>query len=427
MAARAIIGQRKIRQAMKSPIKLPKTLRAGRRPSSLPVIPLAALLLCLALRRLGAQTDPLDLWTSDSSGYGSRGIAYGNGQFVAVGATIQTSADGANWTSHPTNLAQLYGITYGNGQYVAVGGGNLAYGAVITSADGATWTLRENGRQFGAQFGDLSGIAYGNGKFVAVGAGPVILTSADGANWTLLFPGLDTGGSVLNGVCYGNGQFVAVGEYGSILTSVNGTSWTERASGTAVMLFGAAYGNGQFVVVGEYGAILTSTDGATWTSASSGNPNDLFGIACGGGQFVGAGDYGAIVTSVDGTNWISRNSGTHDYLWGVAYGNAEFVVVGRQHRPDLRYGLYEPGGETGPGTRPDLEHQRHEPGPRWPGRFQLCNRGLVRPGKLDPNPVLHPDQFAFLFPRCPCHELTQSLLSSDAAVKRMIRQKRSSL
>jgi len=121
---------------------------------------LAGLVLCLALPRLGAQTDPLDQWTSDGSGYGCRGIAYGNGQFVAVGATIQTSADGANWTSHPNNLAQLYGIAYGNGQFVAVGTVGYGYGAVITSTDGVTWTLRENGRQFGAQFGVLYGIAY---------------------------------------------------------------------------------------------------------------------------------------------------------------------------------------------------------------------------------------------------------------------------
>jgi len=310
-------------------MKLPKTLRAVRRLSFLPVLPLAGLVLCLALPRLGAQTDPLDQWTSHSYGNGSRGIAYGNGQFVAVGATIQTSADSVNWTNHPTNLAQLYGITYGNGQFVAVGTVGYGYGAVMTSTDGATWTLRENGRQFGAQFGVLYGIAYGNGQFVAAGGGPVILTSADGTNWTHLFPG--SASADLNGVGYGNGQFVAVG-YGvgdtvqTILTSADGASWTERASGTVGMLFGAAYGNGQFVVVGKYGAILTSTDGATWTGRSSA-ASDLSGIAYGGGQFVAAGG-GAIVTSADGTNWISRNSGTLDHLWGVAYGKAEFVVVG---------------------------------------------------------------------------------------------------
>jgi len=145
---------------MKSPMKLPKTLRAVRRLSFLPVLPLTGLVLCLALPRLGAQTDPLDQWTSHSSGSG-RGIAYGDDQFVAVaGATILTSADGANWTGYSPNLAQLYGITYGNGQFVAVGTVGYGYGAVISSTDGVTWTLRENGRQFGAQFGVLYGIAY---------------------------------------------------------------------------------------------------------------------------------------------------------------------------------------------------------------------------------------------------------------------------
>src|SRR5207247_8312805 len=61
----------------------------------------------------------------------------------------------------------LTAIAYGNGQFVAVGGDN---GAVVTSTDGVHWVRRLYGSSiFGPEYHWLSGIAYGNGRFVAVG------------------------------------------------------------------------------------------------------------------------------------------------------------------------------------------------------------------------------------------------------------------
>ena len=56
----------------------------------------------------------------------------------------------------------IYGICYGNGKFVAVG----ASGKMTYSPDGVNWTTVTNSR-----FGDLniSSVCYGNGKFVAVG------------------------------------------------------------------------------------------------------------------------------------------------------------------------------------------------------------------------------------------------------------------
>jgi hypothetical protein len=53
-----------------------------------------------------------------------RGVAYGNGLFVAVGdrGTILTSPDGVNWTERTSGTNWLFGVTYGNGTFVAVGG-----------------------------------------------------------------------------------------------------------------------------------------------------------------------------------------------------------------------------------------------------------------------------------------------------------------
>ena len=81
-------------------------------------------------------------------------IAYGNGQFVAVGnvcdsdpcvSTILTSADGVNWAQRQSGTqtqSYMSRITYGNGQFVAVSGDS---DIIVTSADGANWEKRRSG------------------------------------------------------------------------------------------------------------------------------------------------------------------------------------------------------------------------------------------------------------------------------------------
>src|SRR5436305_8237113 len=72
------------------------------------------------------------------------GVAYGNGQFVAVDdvGTITTSADGTNWVQRQSWPQSIYfdlsRVAYGNGRFVAVGS------TIETSADGVSWIEREN-------------------------------------------------------------------------------------------------------------------------------------------------------------------------------------------------------------------------------------------------------------------------------------------
>jgi len=212
------------------------------------------------------------------------GVGYGNGLWVVVGATqdsttrqsqllILTSADGANWVqrrsdAHAVN-SFLSDVAYGNGQFVAVGD----TGMILTSADGVTWVQRRMGTQ-----DQLNGLAYGKGQFVAVGGrftDPLlsfslqenaILTSIDALNWVRRDPGTT---NVLFGIAYGNGRFVTVGNphYNSatdtredtILTSADGVNWIKGQVETnqpPSSLFDVAYGNGQFVAVGDAGTIL---------------------------------------------------------------------------------------------------------------------------------------------------------------------------
>jgi hypothetical protein len=72
-------------------------------------------------------------------------LAYGNGQFVAVGNTnntalIITSADEINGVQRfsSTSPLQLTGVAYGNGRFVAI---ELGCRMVVTSTDGINWVL----------------------------------------------------------------------------------------------------------------------------------------------------------------------------------------------------------------------------------------------------------------------------------------------
>ncbi len=267
------------------------------------------------------------------------------GQYVAVGdlGTIVTSPDGSNWTAQDSGTRdELWDVAWGHGQYVAVGA------AILTSPDARHWTVRRSGLRY-----SLHGVAYGNGRFVATGDSS--LWSRDGRSWT---PAKRRPRSYLSGgVVFARGRFVAVGNYGGIETSADGRRWTARR-GTKKSLYGIAYGDGRFVAVsaefsgGTCGAILTSRDGVRWTVQVEGTPRseiDAVGVAYGGGRFVTVGSDGDILTSAHGKGWHAvavpdaarsqRPLGVEPYchlanermrasFQGVAYGHRQFVAVG---------------------------------------------------------------------------------------------------
>ncbi len=122
----------------------------------------------------------------------------------------------------------------------------------------------------------LSCAAYGDSLFVAISDGGTIMTSPNGATWTIRNSGTIND---LYSAAYGGGQtgrFVAVGYNGTIVTSPDGKTWTTKNFGISNDLYSITYGSGQFVAVGENGMLLTSADGASWTIGTSGTSTVSF-------------------------------------------------------------------------------------------------------------------------------------------------------
>lgn len=229
--------------------------------------------------------------TSNSSLYHIFKIAAGNNKYVAIlgdQRQFSTSTDLITWTDGTFgNGAAMYDVAYGNGVFVAVGasGNSTAnFIAIQSSVDGITWTSRtvpEN------TSGTLSGVtvAYGAGRFVAgsiqdtVSARPLRI-STNGTTWTNNNITALSGTYGVDSINFSDGLFTAIltldpvawtfGRRGgnNFSYSTDGLTWTARTNlvGTNSMLT-SVYGNGIFMVAGDSsGIIARSTDSVTWTS-----------------------------------------------------------------------------------------------------------------------------------------------------------------
>jgi hypothetical protein len=165
--------------------------------------------------------------TTDGTGMDTwKGVAYGNGLFVACPAVsnAMVSSDGISWTRQvfvPTPFpgSSLYGpsIAYGNGRFVVVGNNQPV---VMTTDPTGTWITNSSSTNA------WKSITYGGGLFVAVWdksgfISPAVMTSQDGINWTL---NNSAPSAYWQSVTYGNGLFVAVGTSTSIMTATDPTS-----------------------------------------------------------------------------------------------------------------------------------------------------------------------------------------------------------
>jgi len=306
------------------------------------------------------------------------GVAYGNGLWVTVGrgnplggiSTIKYSGDGSNWSNANSGFSNNLGdnpvgrgVAYGNGLWVAVGRGNSPNNTILYG-NGSNWSNANsggfsngiNGQGYGISY-QGNGVAYGNGLWVATGFGnsstTTIKYSRDGSNWSnAVNSGFDNNyngnGNYGNGVAYANGLWVAVGRgsssSNSLLYSVNGSNWSSTLKGGFYASNGinVAYGNGLWVACG-YGPTLNDSilfgDGSNWSN-TTGNTTGGFGcsgLAYGNGLWVGAGfstrTLSTIRNSTDGSNWYPSISGG----FNATYNNYGRDVAYRERQINYSY------------------------------------------------------------------------------------------
>lgn len=250
--------------------------------------------------------------------------AFGHAGFVAVGqgGVIYQSPTGkaGSWTPRSSGTAlNILGVAYGRGQYVAVGG-NAGTGLTLRSSDGAVWTMTT--APFAAQIYTALFYPANGGEFVAVGPGGRRAVSTDGFTWTLLSP-IATSDNLIGGLAYGNGLLVSGTDLNVVLRGDSAASLSQSGSIPAGTTTAVAFFRDRFVFGSDTGALSFSIN-ASGVATAAASPTaqgremalvspDL--VLTSGGQSVTA-------ISYDGVNWTLPSSAppTTTTIQGGAFG-----------------------------------------------------------------------------------------------------------
>jgi hypothetical protein len=276
-------------------------------------------------------------WTTyaeaeDLKGSSVNGIRAAGGAFYATSdGGMSRAVDGTGWIRVLTLGPNVYGVAYGSSTYVLVG-----HGAILTSPDGATWTMRYAGNPYERATDMVSSVAYGNGTFVAV-SGHGILSSADGVDWTVVEAApAPYGGLVAYGGAAGFAVTSASSSASEVWTSPDGAAWTKQtAAGIGSPIYGLTYGAATFVAVGGFNAsavYTNATPGSTAAWVQSPTPaieHQLGSVLYGNSTFV-AGDSQSnqdAWVSANAVNWTGPNFGA---AMGklIAFGGGVFLSQG---------------------------------------------------------------------------------------------------
>lgn len=257
--------------------------------------------------------------------------AYGN---------ILTSKDGISFTQRPA--ASVFKSMYGHGPILSNGKQYLVYisrwrdeGAVLTSTDKVTWSERKI-----ANIPLAMTVLKSGKKFIGFGDGGLIAVSSDGLNWKIKQGPAPT--QFTNQIIKANGRYVAVGSeflysVPGILTSKDGSSWTQvlkserNQSGYQDDIQSVDWNGKLFAAVG--GAYTyTSSNGMEWSKRSSVQGMNLQKVIWTGKTFVALGQsldqkQYALYTSANGVNWTASYR-TSNPILDIAAHNGTVVAVG---------------------------------------------------------------------------------------------------
>lgn len=240
----------------------------------------------------------------------------------AAGTFMVTSLDGATWTLHAAPIPPLMkSIIWAGDRFVGVGGigpAGTGYDVILSSRDGAHWIIESMGLS-------LKSVAWTGDRFVIGGAGGTYLTSPDGLSWTIGYWPLTTF-ALYSVAAWPGGD--AFGTEGDLLSTPDLTSWVSKAIGQTICT-GLTWTGSECLAVCGDGSFWSAADCQTWSSGMIAAANDQWAnVVWTGAQLVAVGAGGIVATSSDGVKWTTRASGTTQSLSGVAWSGQQLVAVG---------------------------------------------------------------------------------------------------
>jgi hypothetical protein len=248
-----------------------------------------------------------------------------NGVPTGVNGAVLSSADGITWSASPiSSPIYIYNFVFGNGTYLALGNpaGGSTTTQIVTSADGATWTPRTV-----VAGGYGNSVAFFNGKFyctASVSGTAALYTSDDAVTWTRLTTAPANLDAYHNLAVSPTTLLVPTGVYGNATQSLStdGTTFVTGTPGIALVAGSMRYVNGAFITPApadsstfDVTLARASFDGRTWTTiGSTANFSDGVEIAYGNGRYVFVGEFnvysGTSTITPGGTSGGGTGGGT---------------------------------------------------------------------------------------------------------------------
>lgn len=281
------------------------------------------------------EASPLRTWEQVTSPVGAvhlRGIAHGQGRFVAVGdggAIIVSDDHGGTWRQATINRAiNLMGVDFVNGRFVISGAGTLLW-----SMDGIAWTEVSTPSTLITR--TYLRTTFGAGRYVTVGSAGIVSASETFTNWSedRSVRGAD--------VIFAEGRFNVVAFAPSAIFSVDGITWQRGYTGTTgTSLYAAARMGDFYVAVRNADGLSISTDAQNWqgfttepfnfTNAGGIATHDGIGCYVGSTSNVAAAQGSIGIFSSDITDLKILPPPVNQPLRSVAYGGGRFVAVGME-------------------------------------------------------------------------------------------------
>ena len=279
---------------------------------------------------LSLGTSACSLFLPDDEG-DEDGVPAAEDVYVAVGdaGALLSSPDAETWTVRTggTDLS-LFDVTYGDGTYVAVG----QAGKIVVSSDGVTWSAASS-----PSSRDLRAVVHHIDRFFAVGGdysvGAETLTSTDGVTW--IRPEFAAPLYLLDGLASDGADLVATGSFRSDLQTfglfawVEGQGWVQRidSTGTGFRYTAVAAGSPAFVLIGP-GSAANTNDTITWISAPIFQAETMRSLTFTQQGWLAVGDAGMTLRSTDAAMWLPSPSGVAVELRDVTTDGALHVAVG---------------------------------------------------------------------------------------------------